>query len=301
MPTPADTNTNNINDDRHLVLGAGAIGSRLATELARAGSTVCVVTRSGSGPDHPNIERIAADVGDRPRLAELAEGCTTVFNCGNPPYPKWAEQWPPMTDSIIAACAHSGSRLVTLSNLYGYAADSSPMRATDELAPPTRKGAIRVATWRAALDAHEAGRITMTEVRASDFIGPGVGANGHVGDRFVPRLLSGKGVSVLGRPDVEHSWSYVADVVVTLIAVARDDRALGRRAARCPGENGRAVGLHPPVGARRRGAARQRRHRSGGAPGAVELARRWLPRRSAHRGVGRQRCHDGAGQRRLPT
>lgn len=229
MSTPANTNTNTSNSNgRHLVLGAGAIGSRLATELARAGSTVCVVTRSGSGPDHPNIERIAADVGDRPRLAELAQGCTTVFNCVNPPYPKWAEQWPPMTDSIIAACAHSGARLVTLSNLYGYAADSSPMRATDELAPPTRKGAIRVATWRAALDAHEAGRISMTEVRASDFIGPGVGANGHVGDRFVPRLLSGKSVSVLGRPDVEHSWSYVADVVATLIAVARDDRALGR-------------------------------------------------------------------------
>ena len=216
------------NHVRHLVLGAGAIGSRLTTELAQAGSTVRVVTRSGSGPDHPNVERIVADVSDRSRLADIAHGCAVVFNCVNPPYPKWAEQWPPMTDSIIAACEHSGARLVTLSNLYGYAADSSPMRATDELAPPSRKGAIRAATWRAALDAHEAGRISMTEVRASDFIGPGVGGNGHVGDRFVPRILSGKSVSVLGRPDVEHSWTYVADVVATMIAVACDDRALGR-------------------------------------------------------------------------
>ena len=68
----------------------------------------------------------------------------------------------------------------------------------------------------------------MTEVRASDFIGPGVGANGHIGDRFVPRLLAGKSISVLGRPDVEHSWTYVDDVVTTLLAVAQDERALGR-------------------------------------------------------------------------
>ena len=224
---PAATTTTN-SSDRHLVLGAGAIGFRLATELAQRGGTVRIVTRSGNGPEHPNVERIASDVSDTPRLVQLAQGFETVFNCVNPPYPKWATQWPSLTDAIIAACAASGARLVTLSNLYGYAADSSPMRATDELAPPTRKGAIRVATWRAALDAHEAGRISMTEVRASDFIGPGVGANGHVGDRFVPRVRAEKPIWVLGRSDVEHSWSYVDDVVATLIAAADDPRALGR-------------------------------------------------------------------------
>ena len=67
----------------------------------------------------------------------------------------------------------SGARMVTISNLYGYAADSSPMRATDELLSPTCKGAIRTATWNAARAADEAGRIEMTEARASDFIGPG--------------------------------------------------------------------------------------------------------------------------------
>jgi len=213
---------------QHVVLGAGAIGSNLARRLADRGERVRLITRSGSGPDHPRIERRAADASDAAQLAALAAGAATIFNCANPPYPKWASAWPALSSGVIAACETSGARLVTISNLYGYAADSSPMRATDELAPPTRKGAIRAATWHEALAAHDSGRIQMTEVRASDFIGPGVGANGHVGDRFVPRVLAGKGVSVLGRSDVAHSWSYVDDVVTTMIAVSRDDRALGR-------------------------------------------------------------------------
>jgi nucleoside-diphosphate-sugar epimerase len=212
----------------HLVLGAGVIGAGVARRLADSGDQVRLVTRSGGGPERPGIERIAADAADGDQLAELADGAATIFNCANPPYNKWASEWPPLSDAVIASAEASGARLVTMSNLYGYVAGSPPMRATDELDPPTRKGAIRVSTWRAALAAHEAGRIRMSEVRASDFIGPGVGANGHVGDRFVPRLLAGKSVSVLGRSDVEHSWSYVDDVVSTLVAVASDDRALGR-------------------------------------------------------------------------
>lgn len=212
----------------HVVVGAGVIGSGVARRLADAGASVRLVTRSGSGPEHPGVERVAADASDAARLGELAAGAVAIVNCANPPYPKWADQWPALAASMIGAAESSGARLVTMSNLYGYAAGTSPMRAADELDPPTRKGAIRAGTWHQALAAHEAGRIRMTEVRASDFIGPGVGANGHVGDRFVARLLAGKSVSVLGRSDVEHSWTYVDDVVTTLLAVAGDDRALGR-------------------------------------------------------------------------
>ncbi len=212
----------------HVVVGAGAIGAHLARRLADRGDHVRVVTRSGNGPEHPRVECVAADASDVARLSSLAAGAQTIFNCANPPYPKWASAWPGLSHGVIGAAETTGARLVTIGNLYGYAADSSPMRATDELDPPTRKGAIRVATWHEALAAHDAGRIRATEVRASDFIGPGVGANGHAGDRFVPRILAGKRVSVLGRPDVEHSWSFVDDVVTTLVAVCADDRAFGR-------------------------------------------------------------------------
>ena len=136
---------------------------------------------------------------------------------------------PRSANGVIAACEASGARLVTISNLYGYAADSSPMRATDELAPPTRKGAIRAAMWHDALAAHEAGRI-------ADDRGPrpptsSARASGRTDTSAIascPACSRGKSVSVLGRSDVAHSWTYVDDVVTTMIAVAQDDRALGR-------------------------------------------------------------------------
>ena len=65
-------------------------------------------------------------------------------------------------------------------------------------------------------------------MRASDFFGPELGESAHLGDRVVPKLLAGKSVSMIGRTDQPHSWSYIGDVCDTLVTVALDDRALGR-------------------------------------------------------------------------
>lgn len=212
----------------HTIVGAGAVGSGTALRLAEAGHDVRVVTRSGSGPEHTNIERIAADATDVDRLTELTRNADAVYNCANPPYDKWAIAWPPLAESFLATAEATGARLVTMSNLYGFAVGTEPMRAIAELDPPSRKGRIRSDMWHAARNAHDAGRIRTTEVRASDYFGPGIGDTGHLGDRAVPRALAGKSVSFIGRPDVIHSWSYVDDVCATLATVGTDDRSLGR-------------------------------------------------------------------------
>ena len=213
---------------RHVVVGAGAVGTGVALRLANAGHHVRVVTRSGSGASHERIERIAADASDASRLGEIAVGAHAIFNCANPTYSTWATAWPPMQTAMIAAAEATGARLVTMGNLYAYGADTSPMAATDPLDPPSKKGAIRAAMWEQAIEAHQAGRIRTTEVRASDFFGPGVGESAHLGDRFVPRLLAGKGASIVGHPDQPHSWSYIDDVCDTLALLGNDDRSLGR-------------------------------------------------------------------------
>ncbi len=46
----------------HVVTGAGPVGSTVAQQLAGAGHQVRLLTRSGSGPDHPSIERRRVDV-----------------------------------------------------------------------------------------------------------------------------------------------------------------------------------------------------------------------------------------------
>lgn len=248
----------------HLIVGAGAIGSGTALLLAEAGHDITIVTRSGSGPEHPAVTRVAADATDADHLSELATGAHAILNCANPPaYHKWAEQWPPLATAILTAAERTGARLVTISNLYGYPKDSSPMRATDPLDPPTAHGAIRVDMWHQALAAHEAGRVRVTEVRASDYVGPGLGDSAHLADRFVPRILAGKTAQVIGDPDVAHSWSYVADVCRTMATVATDDRALGRAWH---------VPTLPPMSARAMGEAMAR---AAGAP-AAEVTR--IPR-----------------------
>ena len=47
----------------------------------------------------------------------------------------------------------------------------------------------------------------MTEARASDYVGPGLGETAHLGDPVVPRVLAGKRVSLLGDPDAALEWA----------------------------------------------------------------------------------------------
>lgn len=48
-----------------------------------------------------------------------------------------------------------------------------------------------------------------------------------MGERVVPKVLTGGSVSLLGSVDIPHSVSYMPDVVRTLVAIATDERAWG--------------------------------------------------------------------------
>jgi nucleoside-diphosphate-sugar epimerase len=221
----------------HVVVGAGPIGSGVATILAGRGDRVRVVTRSGSGPARPGIERVAADASDAEALAGLAEGASAIYDCTNPPYQRWPLDWPPIARSLVGSAEQSGAVLVMVSNLYGYgpagaslgvpAYDAAhPMTEDTLLASTGSKGAVRARMWRDALAAHEAGRIRAVEVRSSDYLGPG--AQSALGARVVPRILRGKGVWVLGRTDRPHTWTFTGDVARMAVTAADDPRAWGR-------------------------------------------------------------------------
>ena len=212
-----------------VIVGAGTIGTALARRLAADGRTVKLVSRRGTGPDVAGVEAVAADATDGAALAAVCRGAGVVYNCANPSsYAKWATQWPPMATAILAAAESAGAVLVTLSNLYGYGPPTGPMTEDLPLAAPGRKGRIRAEMWADALAAHRAGRVRVTEARASDYFGPGFTDTAHMGSRVVPRVLKGKTVHTIGHPDVAHSWSYVDDVVETLVALGREPSAWGR-------------------------------------------------------------------------
>ncbi len=211
----------------HIIFGAGPVGHATATELLARGERVTIVTRSGSGEVPSGTQRLRADAANAAAVLEATKGATTIYNCVNPEYSKWTTDWPPIHAALLAAAERQGAGLVIMGNLYGYGPMDRPFRETDRLAATFSKGRVRAQMWESALAAHHAGRVRVTEARASDFIGPRVvGAN--LGERTVPNVLAGKAVSVMGRTDVPHAATAMHDVGVAMAILGTDDRAYGR-------------------------------------------------------------------------
>ena len=210
----------------HLVVGAGPVGTEVARRLAGSGHAVTVVTRSGSGPEVEGILNVAADASSVDTLVSIAPRADALYNCANPAYHRWAQDWPVLTSAFMSYAARTGAVLATCSNLYAYGPVDGPLKESLPLAATGTKGRVRAEMWWQAQEMHAAGRIRTTEVRGSDYIWPGeqslVGSS-----RVVPRILAGKSVSLVGSIDVEHSWTYPVDVARLLIEVATNERAWG--------------------------------------------------------------------------
>ncbi|TDC24965.1 NAD-dependent epimerase [Streptomyces sp. 8K308] len=212
-----------------VIVGAGAGAGIAARLFADDGDRVRIVTRSGGGPEHPLIERIALDAGDpanADRLAALAEGAATVLNCAMPPYHTWPTTVPPLFRAILAAAERSGADYVMLGNLYGYGPVNGPVTEEHPLAATGPKGRVRARMWEEAAEAHAAGRVRATEVRAGQFLGAGVLSMFSL--TVQPQVLAGRLALTPQEPDTPHGYAAIGDVARALVAVARDDRSFGR-------------------------------------------------------------------------
>jgi nucleoside-diphosphate-sugar epimerase len=210
---------------KYVVVGTGAIGTLVADQLAAAGHSVIAISRHAAPSKSPMVEHVAGDASDAKFLARQAVDAAAIFNCVNPPYHRWPQEWPPIAASLLHAAEETGAVLTTLSNLYAYGVPTGPLTPETPLRAIYAKGQVRGQMWLDAKAAHDANKIRATEVRASDFIGPtGFG----IINRLVPSIVAGKNVQVLGNPDAPHSWTYTVDVAKTLIEAAQNKTAWGR-------------------------------------------------------------------------
>lgn len=209
----------------HLIVGAGRVGSTTARQLAERGEQVRIISRSGRGPDHPRVERIAADATDADRLSELAQGATAIYNCLNPAYHRWLTDWPPMAAALLTAAERSGAPLVIAGCLYGYGEVTGPMTEENPLAASHAKLKMRADMWRDAIAAQRAGRIhAVTEVRASDYL-----QAQSIFSFFLGKpLLAGRRTFAPAPLDVPHTWTSINDVATMLVTAATDQRAWNR-------------------------------------------------------------------------
>ncbi|MFE7746342.1 NAD-dependent epimerase/dehydratase family protein [Nocardia sp. NPDC057455] len=210
----------------NVVIGAGPVGTATAQLLAARGTQVRLITRRGIGPDHPLIERVAADAADAEALIGHCGGADVVFQCAQPPYHQWATAFPPLTAAALRAAEVTGAALLSVGNLYGYGQVDGPISERQPLRPNSVKGRVRADIWAEALAAHEAGRVRAAEVRGSDYLG--AGAKSAFTMVALPSVLAGRRAQFPADPDAAHSWTDVGDTARTLVAVAADESAWGR-------------------------------------------------------------------------
>jgi nucleoside-diphosphate-sugar epimerase len=202
----------------HVVTGAGPVGSTVAQQLAGSGHQVRLLTRSGSGPDHPLVERRRVDVSRPEQLDGALEGAVAVHHCihgSRYDARTWRAELPVAERHVLAAAGRVGAVVVFPESLYSYGPVDGPI--TEDTPRTATTGKLGVRT---ELLAQRAASPTPTvSVAASDFYGPLV-RTAHAGERLVPTVLAGRTMRVMGSLDQPHSFTYVPDLAAAMVRAA---------------------------------------------------------------------------------
>jgi nucleoside-diphosphate-sugar epimerase len=226
------TDTSHLRDARpgadhvhHVVLGAGPVGRAIVARLVERGIAPTILTRSGTAVAGAIPRR--ADVTVRGALTHAIADAAVVYQCTQPAYHRWQEEFPALQAAVVDAAADSGSLLAVVENLYGYGPVGAVLTERLPLQATTKKGAVRARMHRDLVEAHQTGRIRMVVARASDFIGPHVEGSAF-GERFVSQVIAGKKVDILGDPDARHSVTFVPDLAAAMVRLVDEPDAWGR-------------------------------------------------------------------------
>ncbi len=202
----------------YIVTGAGPVGWTIAERLAERGDSVRILTRSGSGPDHPLIDKLPVNASDAVALGSAIAGAAAVFHCiHGSAYTtaSWKRELPAAEAVVLEAAGRQGAVAVFPESLYSYTRPDQVMTENSERAASTGKRGVRAAL----LAARAASTTDTVSVVASDFYGPRV-RTAHAGERMVPSVLGGKPIQLIGSPDAPHSFTYVPDLAAAMIAAA---------------------------------------------------------------------------------
>jgi nucleoside-diphosphate-sugar epimerase len=208
--------------DLHVVLGAtGAIGKAVAAELTARGREVRAVSRNASGPNG-----LRADIATAEGAAAACEGAAVVYQCAQPPYAAWAEEFTGLTDTVLSGAEKAGARLVMADNLYMYGPVEGPLHEELPYAARGPKGRARAQAAEMVLAAHREGRVRASLGRASDYFGPG-GVNTVLGPTVFAAAAAGRTARWVGELDEPHTVSYLPDIAAGLVALGENPKADG--------------------------------------------------------------------------
>ena len=213
--------------DTCTVLGAGGgIGNAVVRELAGRGLHVRAVSRDGRAPVPDGVEACAADLATSEGADRACADAAVVYHCVQPRYTRWAEEFPGLNATIVAAVEGAGAKLVVADNLYMYGPVSGPISEASPQEPQSRKGRLRKHLAASLLAATETDGLRVTMGRASDYFGP-AGAHSVAG-MMVTAVLAGKAVRWPANADLPHTFSYLPDVARGLAVLGERDEADGK-------------------------------------------------------------------------
>lgn len=201
-----------------MVIGAGPVGWTIAQQLADAGHSVRLLTRSGSGPEHALIQRIRADASNRDALRQHMVGVDAVFHCahGSKYDAKvWAQELPHTEQAVLEAAGQVGAVVVFPESLYSYSHPENVMTENSARDATNGKRGVRVTL----LAARAESKTNTVSVVASDFIGPRV-RMAFAGERMVAPILKGKRLWPTGSLDAPHTFTYMPDFAAAMIKAA---------------------------------------------------------------------------------
>ncbi|MCB9456225.1 MAG: NAD-dependent epimerase/dehydratase family protein [Anaerolineaceae bacterium] len=214
--------------DLHVIFGTGPVGMAIMEALRQQGiAHIRMVNRSGKAALPADIELVSGDAADTAFTRQVSAGAAVVYNAVNPPYHQWPELFPALQAGVLAGAASTGAKLVVMDNLYMYGhTGGHPMMESTPHAAHTRKGKVRAQMADDLMAAHRNGQVRVAVGRASDFFGPR-GLQSAMGDRVFYAALAGKPASVLGNPDLPHTYSYLPDIGRALALLGQHDAAFG--------------------------------------------------------------------------
>ncbi len=215
-----------MTQELHVVLGAGPLGRSVFEALTAQGKPTRVVNRSGRVAGAPeSVEWMTGDLTSPADLDRLFDGATHIYQCSQPAYENWLEEFVPMQAGMVDAAARAGAKLILGDNLYMYGPVDGPVTESLPYQHIGKKVKARALMAEYAFEAHAAGKVQVTAGRASDFFGPWV-LSSAAGDRVFPALLDGKAAQFIGPLDVPHTWNYINDFGRAL--VGSREAAFGR-------------------------------------------------------------------------
>jgi UDP-glucose 4-epimerase len=232
--------------------GAGFIGSHLVEHLLAAGDHVVVLDDLSTGTldnlhaveRHPRLDFVRGSILDRDLVNTLITGCDRVFHLAAAVGVRVIIEQPLHslrvnlhgTENVLEAAVSTQARvlLASTSEIYGKnSADRLPEDADRILGSPliarwtyaAAKGideALAHAYWRQQ-------NLPVTIVRLFNTVGPRqTGRYGMVVPTLVGQALRGEPLTVFGDGTQTRCFSYIADIVPAITALAEHPAALGR-------------------------------------------------------------------------